>query len=136
MLKNKSQAESKIKQSTQLTDVELEMMNIIWDIGPCSVHQMLEKLPQERSLAYTTVSTMVRILEQKKFVTSMKDGRGHSYQAILTKEDYEAASVARLIKNVFHGEPTQLVRRLISSEDLTDADIKEIRALIDKRHGK
>ena len=67
---------------------------------------------------------------------SIKDGRGHSYQAILTKEDYEAASVARLIKNVFQGEPTQLVRRLISSEDLTDADIKEIQALIDKRHGK
>lgn len=121
---------SRKKDKTQLTDVELEMMNIIWSTGPCSVHQILEALPADRPLAYTSVSTMVRILEQKGFVASKKDGRGHIYEASIAKSDYEAASVSHLVKNLFHGEPSQLVTRLLSSGDLKPEDIVKIQKLI------
>ena len=63
------------------------MMNVIWRIGPCSVSQILEALPPERPLAYTSVSTIVRILEQKQFVVSQKEGRGHLYKAALAKDE-------------------------------------------------
>lgn len=119
------------KDQSQLTDVELEMMTIIWQIGPCSVHQMLEHLPKERALAYTSVSTMVRILEQKQFVSSVKDGRGHLYSAVISKETYEAASVAHLVTNVFQGEPSLLIRRLLASGDMSQKALDEIRKMIE-----
>lgn len=118
------------KDNRQLTDVELEMMNIVWRIGPCNVHQILEHLPQERQLAYTSVSTMVRILEQKQFVRSIKDGRGHLYQAMVSREDYEAVSVSTIVRNVFQGEPSQLVMRLLASDQLTKDDLEHIKKLI------
>jgi predicted transcriptional regulator len=58
-----------------LTATELEMMNVIWRIGPCSVARVLEQLSPTRGLAYTSVSTIVRILEQKGYVTSERAGR-------------------------------------------------------------
>lgn len=124
------------KDNRQLTDVELEMMNIIWRIGPCTVHQILENLPNDRDLAYTSVSTMVRILEQKEFVGSTKDGRGFLYNAAVSKEEYETFSVSTMVKNVFQGEPSQLVMRLIASEQLTKEDLEQIQKFMNARQEK
>lgn len=116
-----------------LTATELEMMNVIWRIGPCSVQQIVAALKPERVLAYTSVSTMVRILEQKGFVSSTKEGRGHLYEAAIAKQAYQTSSVERLVSNVFDNAPALLVQRLLDTEALTEKDLSEIRALISKR---
>jgi predicted transcriptional regulator len=113
-----------------LTAVELEMMNVIWRIGPCSVTQVQQELASGRELAYTSISTMVRILEQKGYVTSEKAGRGHLYSAVVTKEAYQASSLRHLVDDVFEGTPTLLVRRLLDSESLTAEELAEIRTLL------
>src|SRR5687767_6600971 len=99
-----------------LTAAELEMMNVIWRSGPCSVAQVQGALRPQRALAYTSVSTIVRILEQKGYVTSQKEGRGHRYAAAVAKEAYQAMSLKQLVRNVFDGAPSLLVRRLLDSE--------------------
>jgi predicted transcriptional regulator len=109
------------------------MMNVIWRIGPCSVAQVLEALRPTRDLAYTSVSTIVRILEQKGYVTSQKAGRGHLYSAAVPRDEYQAMSLRHLVNNLFEGAPTLLVRRLLDSETLTDEDLAEIRALLRKK---
>jgi predicted transcriptional regulator len=114
-----------------LTDVELEMMTIIWKHGPCTVHQIIEHLPTHRKLAYTSVSTMVRILELKQFVDSKKDGRAHLYQAKVQKEAYEARAVTDVITKVFEGKPTALVRSLISNQLLTKETLEELKKMIE-----
>lgn len=113
-----------------LTATELEMMNVIWRIGPCSVHQVVEALRPQRELAYTSVSTIIRILEQKRFVVSIKEGRGHLYQAAVSKQAYQATSLARLVSSVFDGAPTLLVQRLLDSKQLTAEELENIRALM------
>jgi predicted transcriptional regulator len=118
-----------------LTAVELEMMNVVWRIGPCSVAQVLEQLRPTRELAYTSVSTIVRILEQKGYVTSQKAGRGHLYSAAITQDEYQAMSLQHLVKNVFEGAPTLLVRRLLDSDTLTNEELAEIRSLLRKKGG-
>lgn len=118
-----------------LTPTELEMMNVIWRIGPCTVAQVIEQLGPQRDLAYTSVSTIVRILEQKGFVTSEKAGRGHLYSATLAKDAYQAASLKHLVSNVFDGTPTLLVQRLLDSDALTEDDLAQIRALLRKKGG-
>jgi predicted transcriptional regulator len=116
-----------------LTATELEMMNVIWRIGPCSVLQVVEQLRPERELAYTSVSTIVRILEQKGYVISSKEGRGHLYQAAVAKEEYQRNSVQRLVTSVFDNAPALLVRRLLDTDSLSPDDLAEIRALLRKR---
>ena len=116
-----------------LTATELEMMNVIWRIAPCSVHQVVEALQPQRHLAYTSVSTIVRILEQKGYVRSQKEGRGHLYEPTVAKEAYQATSLNRLVKNEFDGAPSLLVQCLLDSEQLSDAELERIRALLRKR---
>ena len=116
-----------------LTPVELEMMNVIWQLGSCSVAQVMERLRPERELAYTSVSTIIRILEQKAYVTSRKEGRGHLYRASVTKEEYQAMSLNQLVRNVFEGTPSLLVQRLLDSESVSARELAQIRNLLTKK---
>jgi BlaI family transcriptional regulator, penicillinase repressor len=116
-----------------LTATELEMMNVIWHLGACSVAQVQEALRPERELAYSSVSTIIRILEQKGFVTSSKVGRGHLYSAVMPKRDYQALSLEHVVREVFDDTPSLLVQRLLDSRNLTEKELAEIRALLRKR---
>lgn len=116
-----------------LTATELEMMNVIWRLGPCSVRQVVAALRPQRELAYTSVSTIIRILEQKRYVVSIKEGRGHLYQAAVSKQAYQATSLARLVTNVFDGAPTLLVQRLLDSKQLSIEELEKIRSLMRKQ---
>ncbi len=116
-----------------LTVTELEMMNVIWRLGPCTVAQVRNALRPGRELAYSSVSTIVRILEQKGFVTSSKLGRGHLYSAAMAKQDYQALSLEHVVKQVFDDTPSLLVHRLLDSGSLTEADLGDIRALLRKK---
>src|SRR5262245_1851247 len=86
-----------------LTQGELELMTILWSLREASVAQVIESLPRSRDVAYTTVSTILRILEQKGFVASRKEGRGHLYSPRVGKDAYEAKSLRQLVNNVFDG---------------------------------
>jgi predicted transcriptional regulator len=113
-----------------LTPAELEMMNVIWRIGPCTVAQVVEALRPQRELAYTSVSTIVRILEQKGYVASVKEGRGHRYEAAVSKAAYQATSIQSLVNNVFDGEPSLLVQRLLDSTAVSAGELAQIKALL------
>ena len=116
-----------------LTATELEMMNVLWRIAPASVHQVVEALRPQRHLAYTSVSTIVRILEQKGYVRSRKEGRGHLYEPTIQKEAYQIASLQHLVSNVFDGTPRLLVQRLVDSEQLNPEALDEIRRALRKK---
>jgi predicted transcriptional regulator len=118
-----------------LTATELVMMNVIWRLGPCSVSDVRDALLPERELAYTSISTIVRILEQKGFVESEKVGRGHRYHPTMSKEEYQALSVEHLVNNLFDDTPSLLVQRLLDSGRLTEKELAEIRALLRKKGG-
>jgi predicted transcriptional regulator len=131
----KSTARSTRRSPKPLTGVELEMMNVIWRIGPCSVAQVMEQLSPKRELAYTSVSTIVRILEQKGYVISERAGRGHLYSAAVAKDDYQAMSLRHLVDNLFEGTPTLLVKRLLDSNALTEQELAQIKSLLRRKDG-
>ena len=115
-----------------LTAVELELMTILWRLGEGTVHAVSEELPQGRDLAYTSVSTMLRILEQKGFVESRKEGRGHVYLPAVPKSAYEKTAIRHGVGQVFDGAAVSLVRRLVEAEKLTKADLDAMREIIRK----
>ncbi|QRK06534.1 BlaI/MecI/CopY family transcriptional regulator [Archangium violaceum] len=116
-----------------LTPVELELMQIVWRKGEVSVADVLEALPPERKLAYTSVSTVLRILEQKGVLGSRKVGRGHLYSALLPREAYEVQSVRHLVETVFAGTPSALVERLVEAVPLSPEEVEQIRELLGKK---
>ena len=128
MKKNRGESQK----SKLLTDVELEIMTILWRIGEGSVAGVIAELPEGRNLAYTSVSTMLRILEQKQILKTRKEGRGHIYIPLLSKTDYEAKTVRHVVDNVFYGAPITLVKMLLNTVDLNNDELEEIREIIDK----
>jgi predicted transcriptional regulator len=114
-----------------LTEVELELMTILWRLGEGTVNDVIAGLPPARPLAYTSVSTVLRILEKKGFLASRKQGRGHVYVPRVTKATYESFSVRDLITRVFDGTPGELVRCLVE-EALSPEDVKALRAALDR----
>lgn len=118
-----------------LTDVELELISILWKIGEGSVNDVISFLSPDRELAYTSVSTILRILEQKKVLTTRKEGRGHIYIPLLTKDEYEKKTLKHVVEKVFDS-PMALVKQLLDSNKLTEAELKEIKHLLSKSEKK
>jgi predicted transcriptional regulator len=116
-----------------LTEVELELMTILWEKGGGTVNDVLEALPEERPLAYTSVSTILRILEQKGVLGTEKVGRGHRYVPLVGKEAYEAFALEQVVGKVFGGEPLALVRRLVDGAGLTRRELAELKALLEAK---
>ncbi len=113
-----------------LTDAELELMTILWRLGEGSVAEVIEGLPKGKELAYTSVSTILRILEQKGVLKTRKEGRGHIYIPATDKNTYEAKTVKHMVNRVFGGTPTALVKQLVSSVPLDAEQIEELKNII------
>jgi predicted transcriptional regulator len=131
----KNRAEAKNNEKL-LTEVELELMTILWKLKEGSVAEVIEHLPEGRDLAYTSVSTILRILEQKEALTTRKEGRGHIYIPVLLKSDYEAKTVRHVVDRVFNGAPLALVKQLLSSGQMNEIELEEIRKLLITPRGK
>jgi beta-lactamase regulating signal transducer with metallopeptidase domain/predicted transcriptional regulator len=97
------------KKSPLLTDAELRLMEVLWEAGSATVSSVLEALPRDVPLAYSTVLTTLRILEQKGYVKHRKEGRAFVYRAVVDRERERERAVTRLLQRFFGGSPEQLV---------------------------
>ena len=123
------------KKPEMLTEVELEFMSKLWDLGEGRGGDVLDAIAEGRRLAYTSAATILRILEQKQFVTSTKAGKTFTYRPTLTKDSYQSRTLRNLSEKLFDNTPASLVARLVDDNDLSDDALDEIRALLDRRLG-
>lgn len=123
----------KKKDNTLLTDVELEFMKILWTLGEGKVRDVMAAFPSTRKLAYTSASTILRILEQKEFVQSRKEGISHIYSPLVAKAVYENISLNHLVKHVFEDAPLAMVARLVDDERMPEDQLLELKELIETR---
>jgi predicted transcriptional regulator len=124
------------KTDESLSPLELEIMVVLWKLGSGSVHEVIAELIKNKELAYTTVSTVLRLLEKKSIVESVKDGRTHIYVPLLTKEEYEGFALSQVVSTVFDGAPKMLVKRLLGDDSISAEELAEIRELLDQRQRK
>lgn len=127
MTKRKAQLEK------PLTEVELEIMTEVWNLGECTVKEVQAALARNRELAYTSVATILKILEQKGAVVSEKTDRVHLYRPRVSRADYEAASLRHLADHVFQGSPSSMVMRLLDDSKLSQSELEGIRALLEEK---
>jgi predicted transcriptional regulator len=118
--------------SANLTEAELRIMDVIWDKGSASVAEVADALPKEPELAYNTVLTTMRILEEKGYLThtKAKEGRAFVYKPKVGREEASRKAVRHLVSRFFRDSPELLVLNLLRDEKLTETELDRIRKLI------
>ena len=116
-----------------LTDQELEIMKVIWKLGNATVREVHEVLQETRTVAYTTVMTMMNILENKKHLTRRKAGRAFVYTPAHPKQQVIANMVEDFVERVFNGSARPLVLSLAKDRKLSTDDVEEIARLIEEQ---
>ncbi len=123
-------ADDSAQRGNVLTVSEAEIMNVIWDHQPIAMPDIVSRLPRE--LAYTTVMTMVRILEQKGFVEQIgKQGRAYTYQARIARSEVRKSMAQDLASRLFGGSLKSMVMNLLQDEQLDSKDLDELKRTIE-----
>jgi len=116
----------------RLTKAEEELMQMIWDNGPTTVSQLIEKMEDPKP-PHSTISSIVRILEKKGFLDHKAYGRTHEYFPVIEKKTYSKFSLKNLVSNYFQGSMNDMVSFLVEENDLS---LKELSHLIDELDSK
>lgn len=106
-------------------------MAILWAGGPSTVAEVREQL--EDDLAYNTVLSMLRILEEKKYVRHTEEGRAHRYFPCVSREEAGASALGRLAEKIFGGSAELLLTHLVSDRKLDAAELRRMRRILDDR---
>ena len=122
--------------SPTLTEQELEIMKIVWDQDAVTVRDVYEALLEKRKVAYTTVMTMMNILEQKGHLRKSQDDRAFVYRSTKPRHQVIRGMVREFVNRVFNGSAEPLLLHLVEDRKLSEKDLEEIRTLIRKERSK
>lgn len=115
----------------RFTARELDVMAVLWERGPSTVAEVQEALADE--LAYTTVLTLLRVLEEKGHVTHTTEGRAHRYTPLVERRAAGRSALQRIKESLFGGSPELLLTRLVEDTDLTEEELRRMRDLLQRR---
>ncbi len=115
-----------------LTEQELEIMKVIWQLETATVRQVYETMLEHRKIAYTTVMTMMNILEQKGYLKKRQDDRAYVYRPSQPKQQVIRSMVREFVNRVFNGSAEPLLVHLVEDQHLDANDLEEIRKTIRK----
>ena len=119
------------KPSKIFTDKEMEIMQVVWELGEAAVKDIQDRLPGDRH--YNSVLTIIRVLERKGHLIHRQEGRAHIYRAKVNQDKARRRVLSHLVKNVFGGSAASMVLNLVETGDLTRKELDEIRRKISRR---
>jgi BlaI family penicillinase repressor len=122
------------KPSKTFTDKEVEIMRIVWELGEATAREIQARLPGERH--YNSVLTIIRVLEAKGHLTHRAAGKTHIYRACRQPEESRGRELGHLIKQVFGGSAASLVLHLVEMDNLTEADLRDLRRRMSRRKAR
>ena len=118
------------RKSPTLTEAELRLMDVLWEKGPGTVHQLLEALDGKPALAYNSVLTTIRILEKKGYVKHVKDKRAHIYMPQVGQKEATRFEVRNLLNRFFKNSHELLVLNILEDENVDAAELKRLGELL------
>ena len=120
--------------SATLTEAELRIMNVLWDRGSATVHEVLEALPARPALAYNSILTIVRILEKKGYVKHVKDEdkRAHVFMPQVNRKDATRFEVRHLVSRFFGNSREQLVLNVLEETSIDAEELDRLRQLLER----
>ena len=117
-------------QELRLGRRELEMLNIVWDLGEATVQDVCDRLA--RPAAYSTVLTMMRALENKGVLGHRTDGRTFVYHALISREHVQGSMLNSVRDVLFGGSVASLINTMLSQHPMSDKELEELRSLLDQ----
>lgn len=120
----------------KLTNREEEILQILWKLKAAFVKEIIEQLPDDPKPHYNTISTLVRLMEEKGLVGYNTVGNSHQYYPLLKKEEYKKSIIPGMIKNYFDNSYVNMVTSFAKQEKLSADDLREILKIIEKGEEK
>ena len=118
-----------------LTQRELDIMSVLWDLGEATVNDIRERVDPD--LAYTSVSTMVRMLEMKGYVSHRRgEGKTHVYYPVIDSQAAGESALGRVLDKIYGGSPVKLLAHLVEQKRLSAKELERMRDLLKKPKGK
>jgi len=118
------------RRSPTLTDAELRLMDILWGRGPATVSDVVDALPTRQSLAYSTVLTTLRILEQKGYVRHEKHGRAFVYHPVVNRKQASQNAVQYILSRFFDNSPELLLLNVLENENIDPLELERLKTLV------
>jgi BlaI family transcriptional regulator, penicillinase repressor len=118
------------------SELELQILAILWDRGPSTVRAIRDALPDGKTRAYTTVLTLVQIMEKKGLVGHESQGQTHVYHPLVQRRQVLRPMMRDLLRNVFLGNPAQAVQCLLDGASLDEEELSQIRKLVQNASSK
>jgi predicted transcriptional regulator len=120
------------RQAAALTDAESEVMAVLWRLHRASVGDVVTAMNETRAVTYSTVQTMLRILETKGYVTHDKVGRAFVYEPVIDERQARRRALRHLVGRLFAGSSSLLVLNVLEDEELDPAEREQLRKLIER----
>jgi BlaI family transcriptional regulator, penicillinase repressor len=117
----------------ELTKTEERIMQVLWKLEKAFVKDIIDELEEEPKPPYNTISSIVRLLEKKGYVSYRAYGKTYEYFPAISKEAYAKTSFSKLFSGYFDNSPKSLLSFMVKQEQLSEADIEELKALINKK---
>jgi len=115
-----------------LSPSETEILRLVWQLGKATVQQVCDKLPARRKIAYATVQTLLRRLENKGYLKHDVRGKAHVFSAAVKKEHVVKRSVGDFLDRLFGGDPIPLMQYLAEHGKINTMDIEKLKQLVDQ----
>ncbi|MFP5276318.1 MAG: BlaI/MecI/CopY family transcriptional regulator [Acidobacteriota bacterium] len=120
------------KKSNTLTEAELRLMKILWSRGESAVTDLVAAIPEGESLAYNSVLTTIRILEQKGYVEHRQEGRAFVYRPVVAEQEASRSEVRHVLSRFFGNSRERLLLSLLGDEEITIEELERIKEAIQK----
>lgn len=124
------------EETTQLGDLQLAIMRVLWNRGEATVAEVHEALQDERARALTTIATMLTKMERKGVCRHRNVGRQFVYEPLVSEREVRRSMVSALTERLFSGDVTALVSHLISEEEIEPGELAALREMISEREGE
>jgi BlaI family penicillinase repressor len=122
--------------SVAFTDRELDIMAVLWEQGPSTAAEVRDRLATHGTdLAYNTVLTLLRILEDKGHVDHKEESRTHRYRALVDRDEASASALSRTLDRLFAGSAEALVTQLVQQRGVSNEDLRRLREIVDEQLG-
>ena len=118
--------------SATLTEAELRIMNVLWEKGAGTVHDVLQALPEKPALAYNSVLTIIRILEAKGYLKHVKENRAHVYMPKIDRKDATRFEVSHLVNRFFGNSHEKLLLNILEEQSIDADELSRLRQLLEK----
>jgi len=122
--------------SPQPTEVELEILHVLWELGPCPLGEIHRAVSGRREVAYSTTRKMVQVMRDKGLVQCDETTRPQHYTASRTRDETQLGLLDDLVRRAFDGSTQTLVMSLLSSDRLSAAELAELKKLLREAKGK